>query len=396
MTAVSRIVLSEPMLGGNELTYLRECVESNFVSSAGPFVGQFETEFAKKSGARQAVACSSGTAALHVAMRLAGAGPGKLVAVSSFTFIASANAVSYTGADILLVDSEPCTWNMDTERLYDDVVRRARLGRRIPSVVEVVHVLGHPADIEPILELRQRFGIRIVEDAAEAHGARWSSGAVGGRQVGTVGDLGCFSFNGNKLITSGSGGMVVSNDHAAALRARHLVNQAKSGDDGYEHDEVGYNYRMSNIAAAVGLAQLEQLDTFLIRKRDMAERYGRLLASAPVTRPPHAEWAVPSYWLYSVLLRGDDARVVDIVRGLQARGIQVRGLWPPLHRQRPYLSCERLGGAVADGIHRSGLSLPSSVGITSAEQGSVVSGLSNLLARGAATRFDERGAEPTW
>ncbi|OXM62386.1 MULTISPECIES: DegT/DnrJ/EryC1/StrS family aminotransferase [Amycolatopsis] len=384
--SASRIVLSEPMLAGNELAYLRECVESNFVSSAGPFVGRFEDEFAKKTGVRSAVACSSGTAALHVAMRLVGAASGELVAVSDFTFIASANAASYTGADLLLVDSEPQTWNMDTERLYDDVLRRARLGRRIPSVVEVVHVLGHPADIEPVLELRQRFGVRIVEDAAEAHGSRWRSGAVNGRQVGTVGDFGCFSFNGNKLITSGSGGMIVSNDPAAVARARHLVNQAKSGDDGYEHDEVGYNYRMSNLAAAVGLAQLEQLETFLLHKRKMADRYDRLLASAPVVRPPRAEWAVPSHWLYSILLRGEDVSVSGIVRGMQARGIQARRLWPPLHRQRPYLSCQRLGGSVADGIYRAGLSLPSSVGITGGQQGAVVSGLCSLLARHAGGR----------
>ncbi|GAB3584104.1 aminotransferase class I/II-fold pyridoxal phosphate-dependent enzyme [Amycolatopsis endophytica] len=380
MTAADRIALSEPLLGGNELAYLRECVESNFVSSAGPFVNDFEIKFAERVHSRHAVACASGTAALHVAMRIAGAGPGKLIAVSDFTFIASANAVSYTGADLLLVDSEQQTWNMNTELLYDDVCRRARLGRRIPDIVEVVHVLGHPADIEPLFELRSRFGIRLIEDAAEAHGARWRAGMVEGCQVGTVGDLGCFSFNGNKLITSGSGGMVVSNDAAAARRTRHLVNQAKSSEHGYVHDEIGYNYRMSNIAAAVGLAQLEQLDSFLLRKRTMAEQYDRLLASAPLRRPPRANWASPSHWLYSVLLRGQNNRVADVVHELNERGIQGRRLWPPLHRQRPYESCERLGGVVAEDLYQNGLSLPSSLGITSEEQGRVVTRLCNVLA----------------
>ncbi|MTD59006.1 DegT/DnrJ/EryC1/StrS family aminotransferase [Amycolatopsis pithecellobii] len=188
------------------------------------------------------------------------------------------------------------------------------------------------AEIEPVLELRHRFGIRVVEDATGAHTARWRSGAVKGRQVSNIRGFVCFSFNGNKLITSGSGGMLVSNDAASAPRARHLVNQAKSADDGYMRDEIRYNYRMSHLAAAVGVAQVEQLDSFLAR-------------------------AAPSRWLYSVMPGDEAASVVDLVRGLNARGIQGRRLWSPLLRRRTYVSCERLGGAVADDIYQRVLSL---------------------------------------
>ena len=278
------IPLLEPHLGGNEADYLAECVRTNQVSSVGPFVERFEREFAAAVGARHAIACASGTAALHVALQLAGAGPGRTVAVSTFTFVASVNAVRYTGADPLLVDSEPGTWNLHAQLLHDEVVRRARLGRPIPDVVEVVHVLGHPADLEPVLALRDRFGIRVVEDAAESLGASYVAGPLAGRQVGTIGDLGCFSFNGNKTITTGGGGMIVTGDAALAARARHLSTQARLPGLGYVHDTVGYNYRLTNVAAALGLAQLEQLPRFLAAKRSLAGRY----AGAAGRPPGHA------------------------------------------------------------------------------------------------------------
>ncbi|WP_205857804.1 aminotransferase class I/II-fold pyridoxal phosphate-dependent enzyme, partial [Phytoactinopolyspora endophytica] len=206
------IPLAEPSLDGNEAQYLAECIKSGYVSSVGAFVERFERDFAAYVGTQHAVACSTGTAALHVALRLAGAEPGRLVAVSDFTFIASANAAAYTGADVLLVDSEPETWNMDTGLLYDDVVRRARQGRRIPDIVEIVHVLGHPAHMEPLLQLRDRFNIEIIEDAAESLGASWTTGPLANRQVGTAGRMSCFSFNGNKIITTGGGGMITTDD----------------------------------------------------------------------------------------------------------------------------------------------------------------------------------------
>ncbi|AYY12426.1 DegT/DnrJ/EryC1/StrS aminotransferase [Actinobacteria bacterium YIM 96077] len=373
------IPLIEPALDGNESHYLQECIASGYVSSVGPFVERFERQFAEAVGARHAVACSSGTAALHVALRVAGAAPGQLVAVSDFTFIASVNAISYTGADALLVDSESTTWNMDTERLHDDVVRRARDGEQIPAVIEVVHVLGHPAQLEPLLDLRDRFGITIVEDAAESLGASWSAGQLAGRQVGTAGDIGCFSFNGNKIMTSGGGGMITTDDADLAARARHLTTQAKLATGHYVHDTVGYNYRLSNLAAAVGQAQLERLDAFLDAKRAIAERYDDWLWPLPLTPAPAASWADPSYWLYSVLLDDEPVDVDHVVVALAELDVQARRLWPPIHRQAPYRSAERLGGRTAEHIYRNGLSLPSSVSITPDEQLTVVNALTKTL-----------------
>ncbi|HSK96939.1 MAG TPA: DegT/DnrJ/EryC1/StrS family aminotransferase, partial [Euzebyales bacterium] len=300
---------------------------------------------------------------------------GAVVPVSDFTVVASANAIRYCGADPLLVDSEPATWNMHTELLHDRIVRRARLGRALPSVIEVVHVLGHPAAMEPLLDLRMRYGIRIVEDAAEALGASWRTGKLAGRQVGTVGDLGCFSFNGNKIMTTGGGGMITTDDAELAARARHLVTQAKLPGPGYVHDEIGYNYRLTNIAAAVGVAQLEQLPGFLAAKRRIAARYNDAFTDLPVMTPPHAVWAEPSWWLYSVLLAPDAGQPEQVAEQMAARGIQTRPLWRPLHRQPPYASALRVGGVIADLIWQRGLSLPCSVGLTDSEQDRVIEAL---------------------
>ncbi|WP_166355588.1 DegT/DnrJ/EryC1/StrS family aminotransferase [Phytoactinopolyspora limicola] len=375
------IPLSEPTLDGNEEQYVRDCLLSGYVAG-GRYVERFERNFAAAVGAGAAVACASGTAALHVALRLTGAHHGRTVAVSDFTFVASANAAGYTGADLLLVDSEPRTWNMNTELLRDEVVRRARRGQPIPDIVEVVHVLGHPADMEPLLELRDTYWIEIVEDAAESLGARWvTDGPVGPHSVGTVGLWGCFSFNGNKLITSGGGGMMVTDDDELAGRARHLINQAKVSGGGYIHDTVGYNYRLSNLAAAVGTAQLERLDRRLAAKRAIAARYRDWLEPLGLSPAPCAAWADPSYWLYSVLLDTSEVDVDDVVEALGRDGIQARRLWPPLHQQRPYRRTERVGGDVAERLYRDGLSLPSSAHLAEEDQQAVVAALASTLAR---------------
>ncbi|GAA2796640.1 DegT/DnrJ/EryC1/StrS family aminotransferase [Kribbella solani] len=372
------IPLSEPSFSGNEAAYVKECLDSGFVSSVGPFVDRFERDFAKTVGAAHAVACASGTAALHVALQLAGAGPGRLVAVSDFTFIASVNAIRYTGADVLLVDSEPRTWNLDSELLRDHVVRQAARGGRIPDLVEVVHVLGHPADLEPLLELRDRFGIRIVEDAAESLGASWRAGPAAGRQTGTVGKLAGFSFNGNKIITTGAGGILTTNDPELAVRAKHLTTQAKVPASSYLHDEIGYNYRLSNLSAALGVAQLEQLGERLRRKREIARWYAEQLDGLALTLPPHAQWAEPTYWLYSVLLNADEPE--KIADRLSFGGVQARRVWRPIHQQPPYARTERLGGEVADDLHDRGLSLPSSAHLTAEQQHLVRAELASALA----------------
>ena len=379
------IPLAVPTLAGNEAEYLQACLDTNFVSSVGPFVERFEREFATFVGSRHAVACSTGTAALHVALRLAGAAPGKLVAVSDFTFIASANAAAYTGADILLVDAESSTWNMDTQRLHDEVVQRADHGRPIPDVIEIVHVLGHPARMEPLLALRDRFGIPIIEDAAEALGATYRGGELGQRHVGTIGDAGCFSFNGNKIITTGAGGMIVTDDADLAARARHLTTQAKVDGREYVHDEIGYNYRLTNVAAAIGVAQLEQLPEFVARKREIAGTYREALVNLPVAPSPHAAWADPSFWLSSLLLGGkiDRSHALD---QLAEAGVGARPLWAPLHSQAPHSGHEVLGGEAAEHLHRNGLSLPSSTGLTLGEQERVIAGIRRFFDQGASDR----------
>jgi dTDP-4-amino-4,6-dideoxygalactose transaminase len=373
------IPLAAPELRGNEAAYLAECIETNYVSSIGPFVERFEREFATAVGVPHAVACSSGTAALHVALLVADAGPDKQVAVSTFTFIASVNAVSYTGAEPLLVDSEPATWNLDAEMLHDHVVGLAEAGRPLPDVVEVVHVLGHPADVEPVLALRERFGITVVEDAAEALGATYTAGPLAGRGVGTVGDIGCFSFNGNKTMTAGGGGMIVTGDAELARRARHLTEQARLPGREYRHDTVGFNYRLTNLAAAVGVAQLEQLPAFLAAKRTIAARYEQAFADLPVVLHPRAPWAEPSFWLCSVLLGPEAPDRDTVLDALEARGVQARPVWPPVHRQRPYVRAERLAGEVADELYARGVSLPSSVSLSPEDQDRVVNALHDAL-----------------
>ncbi|GAA3810642.1 LegC family aminotransferase [Amycolatopsis tucumanensis] len=372
------IPLAEPTLGNVERRYVQECLDSGFVSSVGPFVERFEHAFARVIGTRHAVACSSGTAALHVALRLAGAGPGTQVALSDFTFIASANAVSYTGADLLLVDSERDTWNMNTEMLYDTVRYRARTGRRIPDIVEVVHVLGHPARMEPLLELRAEFGIRIVEDAAESLGAAWVAGKPAPARAGAIGDFGCFSFNGNKLITTGGGGMITTDDTERAAMAKHLTTQANTAGKYYVHDTVGYNYRLTNVAAALGLGQLERLDDLLAAKREISARYGRALHGLPASPPPHAPWADPTFWLYSVLLN-DASSTAAVVACLEGAGVHARPLWPPLHLQAPYRDVERLAGETAEELHGRGVSLPSSAHLSERDQERVVVSLRAAL-----------------
>ncbi|MFM2151899.1 MAG: hypothetical protein RL199_334 [Pseudomonadota bacterium] len=358
-----RIPLCEPVLAGNERAYLDECLRTNFVSSVGPFVERFEQAFAAYVGAKHAVACASGTAAIHVALRLCGVDAGDEVFVPTLTFIASANPILYERGTPVLVDAETRTWNMDPDRVIDELDRRHRLGLRQPKVVEAVHLLGHPTDIEPLAEACDRYGIHLVEDASEALGATYRTGRFASRHVGTIGRLGCFSFNGNKVITSGGGGMITTDDPELARRAKHLTTQARLPGAEYRHDEVGYNYRLTNLAAALGLAQLEQLPGFLEAKRAQAKAYAAGLAAVPgVVAAPDEPWADSSFWLYSVRLTGAVGRVAAREQ-LGLAGIDSRPIWSPLHTMPMYASAPRLGGAVAERLFAEGLSLPSTAGL---------------------------------
>ncbi len=373
-----RIPLAEPLIGGNAARYLEECLATNYVSSVGPFVERFETEFAAAVGSGYAVACASGTAAIHLALRVLDVDVGDEVWVSTLTFVASANPVGYVGATPVLVDSEPETYNLDPAIVVDELDRRARSGRPQPKAIEVVHLLGHPAQLAPILAAAERHGVPIVEDASEALGATWTAGPLAGRQVGTPGRIGCFSFNGNKLITTGGGGMVVTDDEALARRARHLSTQARLPGRAYDHDELGYNYRLSNLAAALGVAQLEQLPALLAARRAIAARYDEAIAAIPGLLPaPRAAWAHPSFWLYTAAAAPETApghrdRVID---ALGQSAIEARPVWTPLHRTRLYRDAPYLGGAVADELFQRAFSLPSSSGLPIADQARVTDAL---------------------
>ncbi|HEU0245359.1 MAG TPA: aminotransferase class I/II-fold pyridoxal phosphate-dependent enzyme, partial [Candidatus Limnocylindrales bacterium] len=335
-----RIPLAEPLIGGNAAAYLEECLRTNFVSSVGPFVNRFEEAFAASVGSRYAVACSSGTAAIHLALRVLDIAPGDEVLVPTLTFVASANPVRYVGATVLLVDAEDETYNLDPALVVAELERRARAGERQPAAIEVVHLVGHPAAIDAIAEAAAHHGVPLIEDASEALGATYTAGPWAGRQVGTIGRVGCFSFNGNKLITTGGGGMLVTDDESLARRARHLSTQARLPGLAYDHDEMGYNYRLSNLAAALGLAQVEQLDGLLAGRRANAAAYDEAIASMPWLRTaPRVPWARSSYWLYTAAVaepRGSTATRDAVLASMSGAGIDARPIWTPLHLTRLY------------------------------------------------------------
>jgi dTDP-4-amino-4,6-dideoxygalactose transaminase len=374
-----RIPLAEPFLAGNEKAYLLECLDTNFVSSVGPFVRRFEEEFARQVGSGFAVACASGTAALHVAMRLAGVEPGDEVLVASLTFVASANPIVYERGIPVFVDSEAETWNMDPGLVAEELDRRARLGLRQPRAVEVVHLLGQPARIEELALSCERHGVTLIEDASEALGATYLTGRFKGKQVGTIGRVGCFSFNGNKLLTSGGGGMITTDDPELARRAKHLTTQARLPGPEYRHDEVGYNYRLTNLAAALGLAQLEKCDDLLERKRVNASYYdARLRDLGGIALRPLTPWAQSSHWLYSILIEADEfgRSSRQVMEALQADNIEARPIWSPLHTQPIFKDAAILGsGRTSSLLFEKALSLPSSAGLTDKERGRVLSSL---------------------
>jgi perosamine synthetase len=377
--AAGIVPLSVPELCGNEAKYLQECVSGGWVSSVGPFVERFERDVAAYVGARFAVAMVNGTSALHLALLVGGVQPGDEVLVSNLTFIAPANAIRYAGARPVFIGSEAAYWQIDPAKVREFLVthceRRAEgvfnrtSGRRVRALV-AVHILGHPADLDALLALTREFGLRLIEDCAEAIGTEYR-----GRRVGTFGLLSAFSFNGNKVITCGGGGMLVTNDEALAAQARHLSTQAKSDPREYIHDAVGYNYRLTSLQAAVGVAQLEQLDGFLARRREIAARYAAAFAEVDGLRfMEEAVWAKSIFWLSTVLINearfGMESRA--LMHRLEQEGIQTRPLWQPMHRSPAHADCESFGCEVDDYLSAQALSLPSSTGLTAADQERVI------------------------
>ncbi len=369
------IPLSEPALGKAERASLKKCLDSGFVSSAGTMIAEFERDFASFAGVRHAVAVSSGTAAIHVALHAMGIGPGSTVIVPDLTFVASMNPVLYCGAEAELVDVQQDTWCLDPQLLEAVCMKLAAAGRK-PAAVVPVHLYGCVCDMPSITAVAKRFDMKIIEDATEALGSK-----RGGRHAGTFGHAGCFSFNGNKLITTGSGGMVATNSATLARRVRHLVNQAKSGTNGYIHDRMGFNYRMSNLAAALGLGQMKRIAKLLAGKRAIAARYRKAFCNIEGLHAfPESPDIESSYWMYSIVL-DRPARRNAILRALGDQQIQARNFFPPLHSQ-PYVKsgvwvwkygkCVKANRGKSDHLAQRGLNLPSCPAMTTEEQQKVI------------------------
>lgn len=365
MTTPVSIPLAVPDLRGNEAAYLAQCVADNWVSSAGPFVGDMERRVAEITGTAHGVATVNGTAGLHLALLAAGVGPGDRVLVPDWTFAATANAVFHAGAEPYFGDITNDSWTLDAAAVQQILEQS---GTRIRAVI-AVHALGHPAELAPLRAACRDAGVALIEDAAGALGAMYQ-----GRPVGGLGDFAVFSFNGNKTVTAGGGGMVVTNDGTAAERMRRLSAQARQ-TSAYRHDEVAFNYRMTNLNAAVGLAQLERLDEMLAAKRDLAMAYDRALAGrADLTPMPRRDGALSSHWLYAVLCSSaDDAR--SLVAHLAAQTISSSIFWLSLSSQTPYTDCPRHAVDVSRDISGRVVILPSSSGLSSQDQTRVIAAL---------------------
>lgn len=344
-----KIPVYKPSLSGNEKRYVNECLDSTWISSKGEYVSRFEVEFAKYIGANKAATVSNGTVALHLALIVLGVGPGDEVIVPTLTYIASVNAVSYTGATPVFVDSEPVSWQMDPKDVERKITPKTK-------AIMAVHLYGHPCDMDALQQIAKKNGLFLIEDCAEAFGTQYH-----GRHVGTFGDISTFSFFGNKTITTGEGGMVVTNDETLYERAVHFKGQGLAKHREYWHDVVGYNYRMTNICAAIGLAQLEQADKFIAKKREIARWYNTELGGVPLTCHAEAPNTQHSYWMVSVLLDKSEHRE-PLRAHLANSGVETRPVFYPVHTM-PMYSGQFHKHPVAESIGWRGINLPSWPGL---------------------------------
>jgi len=355
------IPVCEPELGQDEVSNVLACLKENAISgTSGHFIAQFEDMFSRYCGKRYGVSTSNGTTALHLAIAALGIGEGDEVIVSAFTNAASVFGIIYNRAKPVIVDSEPETWNMDTRLIEAKITRNTK-------ALLPVHIYGHPCDMDPIMALAQKHHLYVIEDAAEAHGAEYK-----GKRCGGFGDVSCFSFYANKLITTGEGGMLVTDSAEIADRAKLLRNLAFSRRRRFLHDYIGFNYRMSNLHAAIGVAQMNKIDTFLQRKRDIARKYNSLLKDVRgITLPPEKPWAKSMYWMYSILIEDDYGMTRDeVMTHLAEKGIETRTFFIPMNQQPAFHKMglfrdERC--PVAEDISRKGLYLPSGVGLKDAQ-----------------------------
>ncbi len=350
------IPVCEPTLSGNEKKYVTECLDDNWISSIGGFIPRFEEKFAAECDCKYGVACANGTVALHLALATRGLEAGDEVIIPTFTMIATINAVTYTGATPVLVDSESATWNMDVQQIADKITPKTK-------AIMPVHTYGHPVDMDPLLELAGKHGLFVLEDAAEAHGATYK-----GRRAGGLGHAAGFSFYANKIITTGEGGMITTNDAHLADLARNLRDHAFSKERHFWHKFVGFNYRMTNMQAAVGLAQTEQLGQFVDNRRRNAALYSKLLQEIPgIVTPPEAEWIKNVFWMYSILVEDAFGMTRDQLRAYLARyGIETRTFFIPMHLQPIYHEVfEGQRYPIAEMLCQRGFYLPSASSLTS-------------------------------
>jgi aminotransferase in exopolysaccharide biosynthesis len=375
------IPLSTPSLKGNEWKYVKECLETEWVSSAGTYVDTFEKNVADYLGARYAVACVNGTAALHISLLLADVKPHDEVIVPTVTFIAPVNAIHYIGAEPLFMDCDDyCTLDIDKTKEFLEthcefkkgITVNKKTNRRIAAVIPV-HVFGIPVNMDPLLELARHYNIAVIEDATESLGSLYK-----GKKTGTFGLLGCLSFNGNKIITTGGGGMIITDHEALAKRARYLTTQAKEDGMEYIHNEIGLNYRMVNLLAAIGVAQLEEIDTYVALKRKNYTVYKKSLSDTPLTLLDEPAYAHSNKWFYALLCRDRKEKTL-ILDHLNRKAVQARPLWFLNHLQKPYAHCQAYAIEKASHMYDTLVNIPCSVSLTENEIKEVVKAMKEVL-----------------
>ncbi|MBW4556337.1 MAG: DegT/DnrJ/EryC1/StrS family aminotransferase [Trichormus sp. ATA11-4-KO1] len=366
------ILLSTPHMGDRELEFVKVAFDTNWIAPVGPHIDAFEQEFCQVTGAGYAAAVSSGTASLHLALLLVGVESGDEVFCSTLTFVATANPITYLGAKPVFIDSDRTSWNMSPELLQSALEHRAQIGK-LPKAVVLVHLYGQSADIDPILKVCDQYDLPLIEDAAEALGATYK-----GHSPGTFGRIGIYSFNGNKIITTSGGGMLVANDPQLVAKARFLATQARDPAPHYQHAEIGYNYRLSNVLAGIGRGQLLVLSERVAARRRNFEIYASALGNLPgIKFMPEADYGQATRWLTCLTIDAEafGANREQIRIALAAKQIETRPVWKPLHLQPVFTECECIGGAVAEDLFVHGLCLPSGSNLTDEDLERVISGI---------------------
>jgi len=389
---ILNIPLSIPYLNGNEWKYVRQCLDTGWVSSAGGFIKKFEDACRRYVKAKHSVACINGTCGLHIALKLCGVKEGDEVIVPTLTFIAPVNAVKYLGAEPVFMDCDEHL-NLDVDKLDDFCkkecivtsggLKNKKTGR-IVKAITCVHVFGNPCDMESIMRIAKKYRLKVIEDAAESFGSYYTSGIYKNRFTGTIGDIGVYSFNGNKIITTGGGGLVITENKAIAEKARYLVSQAKDDSIKYIHNEVGYNFRLSNLQAAMGLAQLEQMNDFLRTKKINYYLYKELLKDVRGVRIMDIpERTRPNYWLYSIVIEKERYGISrdQLIERFSEKGIQTRPIWYPNHLQRPYRKNQAYKIETALWFWKRTVNIPSSSNLKKADIEKVVMAIKNMAGR---------------